>query len=69
MRYNKMKWTPTLKGLLTALIALLVLYAPAELTRVIILQGLDVEYILEIAFIWVFYIAAIAIVFKLIGKE
>ena len=50
----------------TILIALLVLYAPAELTRIIIVEEQGAQYVFEIAFIWTFYAAAVTIVYKLL---
>lgn len=54
---------------LTLLIGLLVLYAPAELTRVIFAWGpLDAELIFEVCFIWVCYAIAITLVYKFIWR-
>ena len=56
--------------LVTVLICALTLYAPAELTRVIIdwdfsfHNGLLWEHIFEISFIWVLYIIGMALVYK-----
>lgn len=51
-----------MKHLLITLLILLTIYAPAELTRVIVAYGLSAELIFEIVFIWVFYIAGITLV-------
>jgi len=49
----------------TGLIALLTLYAPLELTRVIILLGLNAEFLAEIVIVWTLYAGAIFFVYKL----
>ena len=52
----------TLKSLLVVLICLLTVYAPIELTRVIIAWGLSSQFIFEIAFVWLFYALALFII-------
>lgn len=49
----------TIKGLMVVLICLLTVYAPIELTRVIIAWGLTTQFIFELAFVWLFYALAI----------
>ncbi len=58
-----------MKALLIILICLLFVYSPVELTRVIIDWGLSGKFIFEIAFMWVFYLAGLFIVFRVILKE
>jgi len=53
------------RTLKTALIAVLVIYAPIELTRLIVAYGLKPELIFEIVCIWALYLVAILIVYKL----
>lgn len=60
-----------MKVLWTLLVVLLTIYAPVELTRVIIvyteLQG---EYVRELIILWTLYLAAVVIVYKLLeGKK
>ena len=43
------------KGLLVLLICLLTIYAPIELTKVIVAWGLAVQFIFELVFLWLFY--------------
>ena len=45
--------------LLVLLLCLLTLYAPIELTRVIINWGLSGQFIFEVCFMWSFYALAI----------
>ena len=52
----------TLKSLLVVLICLLTIYAPIELTRVIVAWGLSSQFIFEIAFVWLFYALALVII-------
>jgi len=42
-------------GLLTLLICLLTIYAPIELSRVIVNWGLAPSFIFELTFMWLFY--------------
>jgi len=49
----------TIKGLLILLICLLTVYAPIELTRVIVAWGLTNQFIFELTFVWLFYSLAI----------
>ncbi len=48
-----------MRGLLILLVCLLTLYAPIELTRVIIVWGLSGRFILEVCFMWFLYALAI----------
>ena len=63
------KRSRTLASLWTLLICVLTIYAPVELTRVI-LVGLEFwsrpvwHFMLEIAFIWVAYLIAMILVYK-----
>ena len=52
----------TMKGLLILLICLLTIYAPIELTRVIVAWGLAPQFMFEIAFLWLFYGIAIFVI-------
>jgi len=49
----------TKKGLLIFLICLLTIYAPIELTRVIVAWGLTSQFVFELTFVWLFYSLAI----------
>lgn len=56
--------------LLFLLVIILTIYAPAELTRAIIVYtSLGPQYIFEIAFIWVLYVAAMILAGGLIWKR
>lgn len=54
------------KALLITLVCFLTLYAPIELTRVIIVWGLTAKFVIEISVIWVLYLGAIAILTKVV---
>ncbi len=53
-----------MKALLIALVCLFTIYAPLKLTIVIIAYGLSPKFVIEIAFMWVFYLAFLAILIK-----
>lgn len=55
-----------MKVTLLVIICLLTLYAPLELSRLIIRYGLDIELIGELSIIWVFYLAAMGILIKVV---
>ena len=55
-----------MRYLLGILLVLLTIYAPVELTRVIIAYGLSAELIFEIAFMWTFYIGGITLMMRLL---
>ena len=55
-----------LKGLMVLLICILTVYAPVELTRVIIAWGLTNRFIFELAFVWLFYSLAILMISAMI---
>ena len=46
------------------MICIMTLYAPAELTRVILAYGLDYELITEIVLMWLLYLGAIFFIAK-----
>ena len=48
-----------MRGLLILLVCLLTLYAPIELTRIIINWGLSGRFIFEVCFMWFLYALAI----------
>ena len=50
------------RGLLVLLVCFLTMYAPIELSRVIVNWGLAVEFIFELVFMWLFYGLAVLIV-------
>ncbi len=51
-------------------ICFLTLYAPSELTRVIVVNmGLHGKFIFEVCLIWVFYIIAMVIVYKFVKEK
>ena len=49
------------RGLLVLLVCFLTMYAPIELSRVIVNWGLAVEFIFELVFMWLFYVLALLI--------
>ena len=51
------------------LICFLTIYAPIELSRVIVRWGLAAEFIFELAFIWLFYSLALFIILVIIRKR
>ncbi|MBA7637573.1 hypothetical protein ES703_45219 [subsurface metagenome] len=55
-----------LKALVVTLICLLTLYAPVELTRVIVAWGLDAELLAELSIFWALYLLAILILIKVV---
>ena len=56
-----------MSGLLVSIICLLTVYAPLELSRVIIVGwGLSAEFVFELAFIWSFYILAIYLILVIV---
>lgn len=54
------------KALVIALICWLTLYAPIELSRLIIEYGLEFGTTAELCSIWVFYLIAIAVLIKVV---
>ena len=58
-----------MRGLLVLLIFLLTMYAPIELSRVIVRWGLAAEFILELAFMWLFYGLAIFIILLIVRRR
>lgn len=54
------------KGLVITLVCLLTLYAPLELSRVIIVYCLKPSTIFELCFLWVFYLGAIIFLTKVV---
>lgn len=53
-------------GLLVLLVLLLTIYAPIELTRVILnLEGFSGKFIFEVGFMWLFYSLGIFTVIKM----
>ncbi len=63
MRQVKMRF------LIALLICLLTVYAPIELTRLIIIYGLQGEFIFEVCFIWVSYIIGMGLVYNLVKER
>jgi len=51
---------------LIALICVLTLYAPAELSILIVNYGLNIGRIFELCFIWVLYFGAVSILIKVL---
>ena len=58
-----------MKSLLILLICLLTVYAPMELTRVIVEWGLSGWLVFEVCFIWLFYTTGIFLVSIIVGQE
>ena len=69
-----------IKKLFFLLVVMLTIYAPCELTRVILTANLIIgkvdilrllvrEQIVEVAFIWVGYVAAMMLVWRLVWKR
>ena len=50
------------RGLVVLLICFMTIYAPIELSRVIVVWGLAPEFILELAFMWLLYSLAVFII-------
>ncbi len=50
------------RGLLVLLVCFLTIYAPIELSRVIVNWGLAVEFVFELVFMWLFYGLAVLII-------
>ena len=57
-----MRRSRILKSLLILLICLLTIYAPVELTRLIIAYGLSGKLIFEVGFVWFLYVTAIFLI-------
>ena len=58
-----------IKKLVFLLVVLGTAYAPIELTRVIVATTqLEPQYIFEIAFMWVWYVAAMILVWRLVCR-
>ncbi|UCH42334.1 MAG: hypothetical protein JSW16_05805 [Dehalococcoidales bacterium] len=51
-----------MKSLLALLFCILTIYAPVELTRMIIAYGLSSKFIFELCFIWSTYTTAISLI-------
>ena len=58
-----------MKGLLILLVCLLTLYAPIELTRVIINWSVSGRFLFEIAFMWLFYAIGIIITSVVVARR
>jgi len=56
-------------GSLTLLICLLTIYAPIELSRVIVNWGLTPSFIFELIFMWLFYGIAIFLISVIIQRH
>ncbi len=56
------------RGLLVLLICLLTIYAPIELSRVIIKWGLSSELIFELIFMWLLYGVAVFIILVMVQR-
>ncbi len=57
------------KSLLLLLICSLTIYAPIELTRIIIAYGLSGEFIFEVCFVWSFYAIAIFLISAVLARR
>ena len=55
-------------GLLVLLVCFMTIYAPIELSRVIVRWGLASEFVFELIFIWLFYVLAILIVLVMVQR-
>ncbi len=58
-----------MKGLLIVLVCLLTLYAPIELTRVIIDWSVSGRFLFEIVFMWLFYAIGILITSVVVARR
>jgi len=58
-----------MNGLLILLVCLLTLYAPIELTRVIINWSLSGRFLFEIGFMWLFYTIGIIIISVIVARK
>lgn len=59
----------TMTGLLILLIFFLTIYAPIELSRVIVKWGLTPEFTFELAFMWLFYGLAVFIIALIVHRR
>ena len=57
------------KSLVLLLICSLTIYAPVELTRVIIAYGLSGKLIFEVCFVWSFYAIAILLISAVLARR
>ena len=57
------------RGLLVLLIFFLTMYAPIELSRVIVSWGLAPEFIFELVFMWLFYGLAVFIISLIVQRR
>ncbi len=57
-----------MSGLLVLLICLLTMYAPVELSRVIVEWDLAAEFVLELAFMWLLYGLALFIISVIVQR-
>ncbi len=58
-----------MKKLLVLLICFLTIYAPIELSRVMVNRGLTPEFIFELVFMWLFYGFALFIIAAVIKQR
>jgi len=58
-----------MRSLLILLICFLTIYAPIELSRVIVNWGLAAEFIFELAFMWLFYGLALFIISVIVQRR
>ena len=65
IKYHERLETAARKLLISVLIVLLTVYGPVELTRVIYHWGIVGQFRFEIAFMWVLYVAAMGLVWRL----
>ena len=62
MEARRTKERNVMRGLLVLLVCFLTMYAPIELSRVIVNWGLTAEFISELILMWIFYGLAIFII-------
>jgi len=62
MKARRIKERNVMRGLLVLLVCFLTMYAPIELSRVIVNWGLTAEFISELILMWIFYGLAIFII-------
>ena len=69
MEVRRTKERNVMRGLLVLLVCFLTMYAPIELSRVIVNWGLTAEFISELILMWIFYGLAIFIISVIVMRR
>ena len=67
--WSQLNQSRRVRSLLIILVCMLTIYAPAELTRVIIAWDLSGQFIFEVFFIWILYAIAIFLISVLLAQK